>query len=110
MLIEIEDLEVWCHIGVSSVERACPQKILISVTYPVPLPEKDKIESTVDYAKVAESVRQEVCKHPRELIETLARDVCENLKSSFGITPSKIRIKKFVLPSTSAVVLEYCPL
>jgi len=109
MTIEIRDLEVWCHIGVTKQERDWPQKILISVTFAVPLTTTDEIQSTTDYARVSDTIREEVSKRPRQLLETLAQDISKKIQSSFGVIPSLIEIKKFVIPSSACVVLKYSP-
>jgi len=109
LTLEIEDLEIWCHLGVSAQERAWQQKILVSVTFPVSLPSQDDIKATTDYMEIVNCIRKEANRYPRQLLETLAKDLCDSLTTNFGITPTRIKIKKFAIPSASAVVVHYVP-
>lgn len=109
--IQIQGLEIWCHIGVPDDERASPQKLLVDV---VLVPETDfenahdSIENTVDYAGVCSTLREIASSIPRKLIETLAADCAREVLLRYPVRKARIRVRKFILPETEhvAVVCE----
>ena len=105
-LIEIIGLKVSSLIGVPDEERLRPQDLLIDVTikpsnYLYQL--DDKIENTVDYFKVYELIKLISSNGERKLIETLAEEIINNIKSKFTVEEVEVRIKKFILPNTKFV-------
>ena len=63
----------------------------------------DKIENTVDYFKVYELIKLISSSGERKLIETLAEEIINNIKSKFTVEEVEVRIKKFILPNTKFV-------
>ena len=109
-LIRIVDLEVWTHIGVPDLERVQPQRLLVtlelhggSFTHAAGT---DNIAWTIDYAQVAEHVRQLAKKRARHLIETLAEEIAADLLKAFPIRKIDIEIKKFALPNAHHVSVK----
>ena len=105
-LIEIIGLKVSSLIGVPDEERLRPQDLLIDVTikpsnYLYQL--DDKIENTVDYFMVYELIKSISSSGERKLIETLAEEIINNIKSKFTVEEVEVRIKKFILPNTKFV-------
>ena len=105
-LIEIIGLKVSSLIGVPDEERLRSQDLLIDVTikpsnslYQL----DDKIENTVDYFKVYELIKSISSNGERKLIETLAEEIINNIKSKFTVEEVEVRIKKFILPNTKFV-------
>lgn len=105
-LIEIIGLKVSSLIGVPDEERLRPQDLLIDVTikpsnslYEL----DDEIENTVDYFMVYELIKSISCSGERKLIETLAEEIINNIKSKFTVEKVEVRIKKFILPNTKFV-------
>ena len=105
-LIEIIGLKVSSLIGVPDEERLRPQDLLIDVTikpfnslYEL----DDKIENTVDYFMVYELIKSISSSGERKLIETLAEEIINNIKSKFTVEEVEVRIKKFILPNTKFV-------
>lgn len=105
-LIEIVGLKVSSLIGVPDEERKLPQDLLIDVTikpsnslYEL----DDKIENTVDYFEVYELIKSISSNGKRKLIETLAEEIINKIKSSFLVEEVEVRIKKFILPNTKFV-------
>jgi len=105
-LIEIIGLKVSSLIGVPDAERLTPQDLLIDVTikpsnslYEL----DDKIENTVDYFMVYELIKSISSSGERKLIETLAEEIINNIKSKFTVEEVEVRIKKFILPNTKFV-------
>lgn len=105
-LIEIIGLKVSSLIGVPDEERLRSQDLLIDVTikpsnslYEL----DDKIENTVDYFMVYELIKSISSSGERKLIETLAEEIINNIKSKFTVEEVEVRIKKFILPNTKFV-------
>ena len=105
-LIEIIGLKVSSLIGVPDEERLRSQDLLIDVTikpsnslYQL----DDKIENTVDYFMVYELIKSISSSGERKLIETLAEEIINNIKSKFTVEEVEVRIKKFILPNTKFV-------
>ena len=77
--LSLVDLELLCHIGVPKEERAHPQKLLCTVTVPVPDLKKaaqtDNIQHTLNYFDLSQLLRKTAQSKERKLIETLASDL-----------------------------------
>ena len=109
--IIISDIEVSCLIGVSDEERMEPQRLLISLELEGDFKRasaNDDIGHTIDYHAVYLRVREVCLARERKLIETLAEDIALNILSRFDTQCVRVKIKKFILPSTgySAVKIE----
>ena len=104
--IIVENLELQAHIGITSGERANAQRLTVSLILH-PLREfsalDDRIENTVDYAKVCEAVRLLASLRPRNLIETLAEEIARLILSDFSVRAVDIDLRKYVLPETAWV-------
>lgn len=111
-LIRIIDLEIWSRVGVPDEEREEPQRLLIDVELRLrdigPASLTDNVKLTVDYAIVAERVKDMALSRPRRLVETLAEDIAADLLKVFPITSLSLEIKKFILPDAKhvAIVIE----
>lgn len=109
--ITIRRQKVSCHIGVPDEERAAPQTLEISVSFPLPdfdeAARNDDIASSIDYQKVYDTIHVIASQRPRKLIETLAHDLQTGLKGKFQLEWVDIEIRKFILPDTEAVVLKF---
>ncbi|MCE0483322.1 MAG: dihydroneopterin aldolase [Methylacidiphilales bacterium] len=109
-LICIADLEVQARIGVPEAERAKPQRLLVSVEMAVkslgPAAKTDDVKLTVDYAIVAERIRDLAERKPRKLLERLAEEIAEDLLGNFAMEKVAVEIKKFVLPETAHVAVR----
>ena len=107
--IEIRSLEVWARVGVPEEERKNLQRLLLDVEV---LPQesfagmRDSIERTVDYAAMTEDLTDFCAKTPRKLIETLAFECAERIVESYPAKEARVRVKKFILPSTEYVAVE----
>jgi len=109
--ITIYRQRVLCHIGVPKEERADPQTLEVSVTFPIPdcaqLAVKDDISRSVDYHEVSVLINAVAVERPRKLVETLAADIADRLLREFYLSVIDIEIRKFILPNTEAVVVKY---
>lgn len=104
--IHVEQLEVFTRIGVTDNERASPQRLLLSMTI---WPRKDfdsandDIANTVDYSALCAATRDFVEASAGRLIETLARNLAEEMLVRFPVRRITIQIRKFVVPNTEYV-------
>jgi dihydroneopterin aldolase len=109
-LIRIVDLEVWARIGVPDEERALPQRLLVTLEMRVDgfreAAASDDVSLTVNYADVAQYIRNFATERPRKLLETFAEDLSDGLLGAFLIKRLRLEIKKFVLPNTNHVAVE----
>src|SRR5581483_2454373 len=104
--IHIEQLQVFARIGVTDNERATPQRLLLSLTI---WPRKDfdstndEIANTVDYSAVCAAARDFVEARSGRLIETLARNLADEILLRFPVRRITIEVRKFVVPNTKYV-------
>src|ERR1700694_2642577 len=104
--IQIDQLEVFAHIGVPDNERASPQRLTFSITlWPAcNAPELgDEIERTVNYAAVCTETKKFVHNRSDRLIETLADALASHLLDVFEIRRITIELRKFILPDVDFV-------
>lgn len=104
--IHIRELDAWCHVGVPDEERAHPQRLLLDIAFDASVGVSDDISATVDYFAVGQFAREIAQGHPRQLIETLARDVLAALSERFPIRNPSVRVRKFSVPGTAEVSVE----
>jgi dihydroneopterin aldolase len=109
--ISIRRQRVRCHIGVPDAERKLSQTLEISVTFPIPACENlaptDDIAGSINYYDVSVLIDQVAAERPRKLIETLASDLADRITEKFPIPEIDIEIRKYILPETEAVILNY---
>ncbi len=108
--LTIRGLEVMCHIGVPDEERARPQMLKLTLTFPAigvaAAAGADDLTQTVNYFEVAEFMMRVAGEKPRKLIETLAEDICSAVLREFGVAQVELEVHKFIIPGTEAVVLR----
>ena len=86
--IRIEALELMARVGVPDLERAEPQRIVVSLILQSGrafADLDDNLARTIDYAPVCEDLRRFVSSRPDKLIETLAYEMAEHLLRRFGL-------------------------
>ena len=108
--VEIRELELLARVGVPDAERAERQRLTISIKlWPVaPLSDlHDDIANAIDYAAVAQNVKELVSGREDRLIETLASAVADHLLARYAIDCVRIELRKFILSDAAhtAVVL-----
>jgi dihydroneopterin aldolase len=72
--IEIKDLGFECILGTLPFERVRPQPIVLNISLELDFSKaaiSESIECTVNYAALAEEIRQFVCNSKFQLLETL---------------------------------------
>lgn len=98
MKILIENLKVITGIGISREEREQYQEILMNIECEVDFSRAmvtDSIDDTVDYRKLAETIRDFCKKHSFHLLEKLGGKLLELLFEDFpGIKAIRIQIFK----------------
>jgi 7,8-dihydroneopterin aldolase/epimerase/oxygenase len=104
--ILVEKLEAPARIGVTEAERAQPQRIAVSLALEPRADFSaigDRLENTIDYARVCEAVKVVAAERARNLVETLAEEIAAALLSRFAIRAVEVEVRKFVLPETEFV-------
>ncbi len=108
--INILGLEVYAHIGVPDEERARRQKLLVNLGLKLrsigEAAVADNVALTVDYAQVANEVKDVATSRPRKLIETLAEDIATAVLAHELVREVSVEIEKFILPDTRLVSVE----
>ena len=95
--ILIDSLEVKCIIGIFDWERKTPQKVLIDLEFPANIAKAarhDRIESTLDYKRIAKRILAYVSASRFQLIETLAEKLAALLLKEFHLKEVKLRVCK----------------
>jgi len=108
--LSLVDLKLLCRVGVPDQERAKPQKLLCTVTVPVPDLKKaaqtDNLEHTVNYYDLSLLLQKTALQKERKLIETLAADLAESAFAAFPIPWINLELKKFILPETRHISFQ----
>ncbi len=107
--IEIRNLAITTHLGVPEAERAEPQRLLVSLEMEPRLAfwaMEDRIENTVDYAAVCETVKATAAARPRALLETLAEEIAAAVLEAHPVWKLALEIRKFILPETEYVAVR----
>jgi dihydroneopterin aldolase len=109
-VLSLVDLELTCHLGVPTEERAQPQKILCTAVFPVPnlkkAAETDNLEHTVNYYDLSQLLQKTARQKERKLIETLAADLSQAALSTFPLPWIDLELKKFILPETRHISFQ----
>lgn len=95
--IIIEHLEIDTVIGVYDWERESTQKLIFDLVITADLSKamkSDRVEDTIDYAKVAERIEQLTEVHQPELLERFADIAFEHLFNEFDILAIQMKITK----------------
>lgn len=107
--IAITDLEVFFHIGVPDLERATPQRLLVSVTLEIDCARAagaDDIRGTIDYYRVAQDVLGFGEGRSWRLIETLADQIAALVLDRYHPLAVTVEVKKFPIPQARWVSVK----
>ncbi len=107
--ILIEGLECMAHVGVPEEERGREQRVSVDIELVLdlkPAGTSDQFEKTVDYAAVAQIVREMTEKKQFCLVEALAEAVAGELMGRFRPEEAVVRVRKFSVPGTASVGAE----
>ncbi|MDO4638171.1 MAG: dihydroneopterin aldolase [Lautropia sp.] len=109
--IFLQGLAVGSLIGVYPQERHAPQSLTMDVAVGLPSVrpfQSDRLNDTVDYAAVADLIRQEAGQQSFQLLERLADHLCRAIVRRFQVPWVRIRIvKPDIVPGTQAVGVHY---
>src|SRR5947208_7626921 len=104
--INIIDLEVFYHVGVTDAERAKPQRLLISVEMDTDFATAaltDRVEKTINYFDVAQELLNYGENRTWKLMEKLVSNLADYVMSKFKPEHLAIEIKKFPIPQARYV-------
>lgn len=107
--IVIRNLELSCRIGITNEEQATPQRLTVSLVMESNLAfsaMEDRIENTIDYYAVSESVKAFAAAKPRRLIETLAEEIAAHVIGKFNVWRLTLELRKYILPDTEYVAVR----
>jgi 7,8-dihydroneopterin aldolase/epimerase/oxygenase len=95
--VAIRDLRVSAVIGVFDWEREIEQVLTFAVEMPTDVSKAastDDINDTLDYSKVADTVKEVVTEGKFQLIETAAERVAQRLIQDFALSWVRIEVAK----------------
>ena len=101
--ISIVDLEVYYRVGVPDVERAQPQRLLLTVVLESDFSaaaKSDAVADTIDYFAVTQRLLKFGEGREWKLIEKLAANIAETILTEFKPKSVTVEVKKFVIPQT----------
>jgi dihydroneopterin aldolase len=107
--IRICELAVAFKVGVTEAERAHPQRLLISVEMGCDTSgaaQSDDLAQTIDYHAVCKRLLRFGEGRSWRLIETLASDIANTVRSEFRAATVSVEIKKFVIPEARYVAVQ----
>lgn len=100
--IVLQGLEVWGHCGVTTAERAAPQRLVIDVEL-VPLATpgaaSDDLAGTLDYARAAEIVVAAVAAGEYALLERLATEILDRVFAACALASARVAVAKPAPPA-----------
>lgn len=108
-VIRLRSMELHCHIGVPDEERAERQKLLADIELTPPRRFSamgEELDKTIDYASVAERLKQLAEGRESRLIETLADDMARCCIREFGALKATVEVHKFILPGIAATSVK----
>ncbi len=95
IVVEVEALEVFGHHGATEEERAAGQTFLYDVRLEVSDGAlSDRLEDTVDYVQVAETVRDVSEASRFNLLEALAAAVADAIAERLPVEHVRVRVRK----------------
>jgi dihydroneopterin aldolase len=109
MKISIVDLEVFYRVGVPDVERARPQRLLLTVEMDFDFSaaaRSDAIADTIDYFAVSQRLLKFGNGREWKLIEKLAADIADVILAEFKLQSVTVEVKKFIIPQARHVSVQ----
>jgi dihydroneopterin aldolase len=107
--IVIKDLEVDAHIGVTEVERAQPQRLLITVELERDLAEAGRTDAeaaTTRYDVVVDMIRKIATDRPRKLVEAVVKEIADAILAQELAMAVTVEVKKFSIPRSRYVSVQ----
>ena len=104
--IEIEELELFARVGITETERANPQRLTLTITAWPRTQFKDledDIGNATNYSAICAVARDFARSRTNHLIETLVRELADELMRAFALEKVRLELRKFVLPDAKHV-------
>jgi len=104
--IHVEQLKVFAKVGVSTIERAKRQRLILNITvWPArDLRDlEDAISRAIDYSVLCQETKTYLARQTPRLLETLAQDLTAHLLRKFRIRKISVEVRKFVLKDAAYV-------
>lgn len=99
MHFSLDNLELFVNLGVPDEERLVKQKILVTVSWDLPVKEpalSDNISDTVDYFAIEQLIRRFPDQKVWHLLEKLHTDLKQSIRHNFPLIENlQIRITKY---------------
>ncbi len=93
--LQIKALAVATRIGVYQWEQQISQRLLLDITIPTDLSGcDDRLETTIDYDKLCQRVTHHVESNAFQLIETVANEVAQLIKTEFHLPQVTVSVSK----------------
>jgi dihydroneopterin aldolase len=96
-IVSIRELRVAAVIGVFDWEREIQQELTFDIDLPADVARAartDDLKDTLDYSKIADTVKAVVTEGKFQLIETAAERVAERLLADFALDWVKLKLAK----------------
>ena len=104
--ITISDLEVFYCVGLTEEERAKPQRLLLTIDMSLDISSaslSDRIEKTINYQKVADSLLKFGDNRSWKLLEKLVSNVADMVLAEYQPQAVMVEAKKFIIPQAQYV-------
>jgi 7,8-dihydroneopterin aldolase/epimerase/oxygenase len=108
--ITIKDLEVFYCVGVPDEERAKPQRLLLTIEMTFDFTSaavSDRIQKTIDYYAVAQTLLNYGEGRSWKLIEKLSANLADMILNEFQPQAVTVEVKKFVIPQAQYVSVTW---
>ena len=95
--IEIVGLSLYTHHGVTAAEREIGQRLVLDVRFDVGEPDAlvtDRVEDTVDYAEVCQSIALIAQQRSYKTLERLCAVIADRLAAQFGAESITVKAAK----------------
>ena len=109
-LIQLEGIILFGYHGVTTKERTFGQHFVVDLEVNADLTlaaKSDRLEETVDYTKLHSLVKHVVTGSPRNLLETVAEDIAQQILTNFHLVDTvKVRISKPGIAIQESIIKE----
>ena len=107
MLLHIESLGLWTHIGVPDEEREKEQQILVSLMLEVreEASKSDALGDTLDYTSLVAALKK-AAKGERKTLEKFGQELIATILKFDRVEKITMNLTKFVLPGTKGVTIS----
>ncbi len=107
--ITISDLEVFYCVGLTDEERAQPQRLQLTVDMSLDFSSasvSDRIEKTINYQKVVESLLKFGENRSWKLLEKLVSNIADMILAEYRPQAVMVEAKKFIIPQAKYVAVS----